>query len=96
MSNTSLGDLLGIVIGIVLGLILLYSGWERYTTGTMPESGQEFWRALGYVNFMNRLLLRPTQERLTTLQIRVAGILYMLGGTAILATLGLVVLGVLH
>ena len=62
-------------------IIAIYLGWDRYRTGAIPERGSAFNRALNVVNILNWFLRRPEQQHLTARQVRLSGVLMMLGGS---------------
>ncbi|MBM3135719.1 MAG: hypothetical protein FJZ89_10665 [Chloroflexi bacterium] len=82
--NLNVRDILVPLFCIVAGPVMIWGGWKRVHEGRLPNDWLEHYRILSYINDLNGLLGRPSQERITIRQMRVMGVLYMILGVAVL------------
>jgi hypothetical protein len=94
MASTAIRIAVEIFVLLVLAPGVVYTGWRRYRTGTVPPDSVEFYRLVVYANICNALLSRPPVRTLTVRRIKWAGLCYMAVGLIVwLGTVLILVIG---
>jgi len=70
MTSDSIRFVAGLAILLLIAPAMIYTGWRRYDTGTIPPDSVEHYRVVAYLNIINTLRGRPQVHSLTPRQIR--------------------------